>query len=81
MLDLEAGLGAGWGGNVIDSDRSLMTDPLPLPGARPHSDTLKFSLQFQGNRQVDNRERKAEVSGGRGSLHALAFHPTPVIVA
>lgn len=79
MLDLEAWLGAA-GGNVIDSDRSLMTDPLPLPGARLHLDTLNFSLEFQGKQQVDSRERKGEVSGGRGSLHGLAFHATPVIV-
>lgn len=55
------GRAQGCRGNVIDSDRSLMTDPLPLPGARLHLDTLKFSLEFQGKAASAQQGKK-----GRG---------------
>lgn len=59
------GTAPGCRGNVIDSDRSLMTYPLPLPGTRLHSDTLKFSFKFQINTASGQQGKKARAGWWR----------------
>lgn len=65
------GTAPGCRGNVIDSDRSLMTYPPPLPGTRLHLDTLKSSFKFQIHTASGQQGKK--VREGRWRQRELAW--------